>query len=85
MVRLSVSKIAPDFGCVVRLVRPNVENMRKTRVVSADGVVMNSVLDGCRRLVSGSNLGKMSLNEHKVLKGNAVPGHSVSGVRNKTK
>lgn len=56
IVRLLVSRMFPVFGCNVRSVSPNAENKWRTNVVSLDGGVRNTALDGCKRLVVASNL-----------------------------
>ena len=56
MVRLVASRILPVVGCDVISVNPNVDNARRTTVVSFFGGLWNNALDGCKRFVSGSNL-----------------------------
>jgi len=56
MVRLFASRILPVVGCDVISVNPNVDNARRTTVVSLLGGLWNNALDGCKRFVSGSNL-----------------------------
>jgi hypothetical protein len=56
MVRLLHSRITPVFGCRVSSVRRNAESILRVTVVSVDGDLSNSVLDGCRRFVCESNL-----------------------------
>lgn len=56
MVKFVASKITPFLGCTVISVNPRVANIWRTYVVSLDGGFSKRALEGCKRLVSASNL-----------------------------